>query len=1023
MRVELLGPLRVLDGGREVDLGGALNRALVARLALEPGRPVSTTTLVDDLWEDAPSANALQSVVSRTRRRLPDGVLTSSAAGYALDVDEVDAAELERAVSSGEPSQALRLWRGDPLADVDAPFADAVASRLSELRLAAVEASMRERADAPDAALAAELADLTAAHPYREGLWNVYLQVLAALGHQAEALAAYERLRSRLAEDLGADPSPELQATHVALLRGDVAPQRRAADRLPVGLTTFVGRDDDVAELVDALDTYRLVTVVGPGGAGKTRLSVEAARASHHDQVWLVELAAITNDEDVVPAVLAALGLLEVTAVDRGLATGALDSRNRSRRLDAVADARGLLLLDNCEHLVDEVARVTEEVLQHAPHVVVLATSREPLSLVGELTYALDPLTTPEPGASAAQAAKYSAVDLFVQRAQAVDRTFVLDASTVDGVVQICIRLDGQPLALELAAARLRTLTVDQVAARLSDRFRLLTGGSRTALPRHRTLRAVVEWSWDLLDDAERDLAERVAVFPGGVDAAGASAVLGRDAGELLESLAEKSLLVSVRGEHPRFRMLETLREFGVERLIDRGIVTEVRAAHLDHFLGLAEHHSADLRGPAQLGAFAALDREQGNISAAFRFAVDQADRPRAARLAAALAWYWATRDQEREMLGWVTAVTRLPGEADATTEAILHALAAVGELVGHDRTGVDGHVAKILELADSGEATSPLVDLALHVIDHFGMSGGRVPPTPADPWTQAAVCLARVFLLDNAGVQSDTRPLLDEAIDGFRAVGDRWGLATAISQRGTFEACEGETEAALRSWEEAMPLLAELGAVNDYEFARLRIVGLRLTDADGDDLPELREDVERWVREADASGSDQSIMITRIILANLERVAGNLGAALEILHDLVARAEADDVGFVGSNHMLASLNAALVIGLVDVGRVGEASRHLDVALAAGLDTDDMPIVSGVAIAAAWLARAQGDPALAARRLGAADNIRGRADLSNRDARELSTRLRAELGDDVFEAERARGEGLDRAEALALVGA
>ena len=226
-------------------------------------------------------------------------------------------------------------------------------------------------------------------------------------------------------------------------------------------------------------------------------------------------------------------------------------------------------------------------------------------------------------------------MQLFVQRAQAADPAFVLDDVTLPSVLEICARLDGQPLAIELAAARLRSLAVDHVAARLSDRFRLLTGGSRTALPRHRTLRAVVEWSWDLLDDDERDLAERIAVFPGGVTAASAAAVFDSSerTAELLESLADKSLLVAIRAATPRFRMLETLREYGTERLIDRGIVQKVRTAHVDYFLSYAQEHEPHLRGPRQLEAFAAFDLERGNISAALRFAIDQQDRDRAARM------------------------------------------------------------------------------------------------------------------------------------------------------------------------------------------------------------------------------------------------------------------------------------------------------------------------------------------------------------------------------------------------------
>jgi predicted ATPase/DNA-binding SARP family transcriptional activator len=1025
--VELLGPVRVLVDGREIDLGGPRNRALVARLALDAGRPVTATTLIDDLWGDevpADATNALQSIVSRTRRRLPAEALASTPAGYVLHAENVDAIAAERLVAEGNHQAALSLWQGDPLAGLDGvPFVPQTSARLEELRLGALETTMTERVRAgADAILVSELADLTAAHPYREGLWHAYLEALVGTGNQAEALAAFERLRSRLADDLGADPSPALQELHLSILRGETVSRSRSTARLPAGLTTFVGRDEAITEIGKELEENRLVTIVGPGGAGKTRLAIETARASGFDDVWLAELAPVTDGADVIPTILSAVGLVELTVIDRRSSGQPTDER--TRLLEALSDVRGLLVVDNCEHLIDDVAQIVEDVLRHAPRLVVLATSREPLRLVGELSYPLESLAIPTAGVSPPDALGYSAVELFVQRARAVDRAFELDATTLPAVVEICTRLDGQPLALELAAARLRTLTVTQVAARLSDRFRLLTGGSRTALPRHRTLRAVVEWSWDLLDDAERDLIERLAVFPGGISVEGASAVApdSSDVVGLLDSLVDKSLLVPMRGDEPRFRMLETLREYGVERLIERGIVQQVRTAHLEHFVTFAEGHEDDLRGPDQLDAFAALDQERGNVAAAFRFAVDQQDRPHAARLAAGSAWYWATRGQEREMLSWVSSAMGLPGEADATSEVALHVLTILGSTMGDNRAreAIGGYVERILAITDAGGASGPVVHLALHAIHHFGMAGGRALPETDDPWTLAALALMRVLILDNAGDQADTRALLEEAIDGFRAVGDRWGVATAISQRGSFEASAGETEAALMSWEEALPLLEMLGAEDDVQFSRLRIIGLRLSNATEADLPELRADIENRVREAEASGSGRSRIITRLNLAGLERVEGHPERTIDILQGLLDHAEHGDDEFVGSRQMLAAMHAALVLALVDDDRLDEAAEHLDVAASAALASDDMPIVSSVAVASACLAHATGDPVLAARRLGASDGIRGRADLSNRDGRLLREALRAELGDAGFEAEHVAAAALDRAAAFAI---
>ncbi|MCW2840434.1 MAG: AfsR family transcriptional regulator, partial [Aeromicrobium sp.] len=727
VKVDVLGPLRVRVDDREIDLGGPRSRALVARLALAGGRPVSAATLIGEMWgADVPAdaTNALQSVVSRTRRRLPDGVLDSTAAGYVLHCATVDADEFERLATAGRIDEALALWRGEALVDVaDRPFAAAAARRLDELRLTAIEASLGSRVRT-DPTVIGELAALTEAHPYRDGFWRLHLTALAAHGRANEALTAYERLRSMLADDLGADPSPQLQELHLSILRGEQASHTRHP-ALPAGLTSFVGREGAIDDLLGALDDHRLITILGPGGAGKTRLAIEAARATvgRFEEVWLTELAPVTGEDDIVQAVLSAMGLVEVVVLDRP--SSAPRPADRVRLLEAVRDAEGLLLLDNCEHLIEGVARLAEDLLAHAPKLRIVATSREPLRIIGEYAYQLSPLTMPDENDAVEAALTHSAVQLLVLRAQTVDHTFELTDETLPAVREICVRLDGQPLAIELAAARLRTLTVSQVAARLSDRFRLLTGGNRTALPRHRTLRAVVEWSWDLLDDDERRLAESLSVFPGGVTADSAAAVHGgsADVEELLESLADKSLLVAVRGRTPRYRMLETLREFGVERLIDRGVADEVREAHLDHFLQVVEAQAVRLRGPGQVEAVDVLDADHGNIMAALRFATDRRDRPRAGRLAAGLAWFWSIRSQHHESFGWARTVLALPGSADPASEMCLGALAVAGIFVESQfNLGADAAwrepVDRILEVWDEHHPDDPFVHVVLSALE-----------------------------------------------------------------------------------------------------------------------------------------------------------------------------------------------------------------------------------------------------------------------------------------------------------------
>jgi predicted ATPase/DNA-binding SARP family transcriptional activator len=1026
VQVDVLGPLRVRVGGREVDLGGPRSRALVARLALSAGRPVGASTLVDDLWGEAvpaDAANALQSIVSRTRRRLPDGALDSTAAGYLLHCDGVDAHEFERLASAGRADDALALWRSEPLGDVgDVPFAAAEVRRLTEIRLMALESSLEARVRS-DPAVVAELAALTAAHPHRDGLWRLHLTALAAHGRANEALTAYERLRSMLADDLGVDPSPQLQRLHLSILRGEHE-RHRARSAMPAALTSFVGRDGAIDDLLVALGRHRLVTLLGPGGSGKTRLAVETARrtADRFGGCWLAELAPVTGEDDIVRAVLTAMGLLEVVVLDRPPAATRPD--DRARLLEAVRDVDGLLVLDNCEHLVDGVARLAVDLLAHAPDLHVVATSREPLRIIGEYTYQLSPLTMPADGDSVEAASAHSAVQLFVMRAQAVDQSFELDDTTLPAVREICVRLDGQPLAIELAAARLRTLTVGQVAARLSDRFRLLTGGSRTSLPRHRTLRAVVEWSWDLLDEDERRLAESLAVFPGGVTAISAAAVHGDDVEELLESLADKSLLVLVRGEIPRFRMLETLREFGVDRLVERGVADEVRARHLDHFLDVVEAQDARLRSPEQLEAAAILDAEHGNVMAALRYAIDRGDRDRAGRIVAAIAWFWSIRSQHQESFAWATRVLALPGASDPASEIRLEALGIAGVLA---TTQFDERrearwrepVERVLRLWDDHRPDDPLVHVVLAAMDYFDVGGGRPVETGDDPWTMAMVDLMRMVLLDNSGRLSESVDLIAPTVEAFRAVGDRWGLAMSLAQRATIEALDGDLVASRASWRESMPLLAELGATDDADFTSMRVVALQLALADADELDELRRDIEATLERALATRGRRQESVARMNLAALEHAAGRDEAAVAELEHVLAHR--DSTSEFGSGQMEAQIRAHLAVARAGIGDLDGADRELVSAAAVGWTTKDMPVLADVAVAAAVLAHHHDRDDHSARLLGASEVIRGRGDRSNADARRLVDALRAGLGPETYERLHADGASMDQADAVGLL--
>ncbi|WFB09868.1 NB-ARC domain-containing protein [Streptomyces sp. LX-29] len=559
MRYGILGTTQVhRPDGNPVALGGARLRALLTALALRPGRARPIGALIAEVWPEEPPQDApaaLQALVGRLRRALGREAVLSVPGGYQLAAasDDVDLHRFERgaedgarALADGDPEragalldEALALWRGPALADLPggtATAAHAEARRLGARRLRAEADLARGRAEA---ALLA-LTGLCAAHPLDEPLHALRIRALRAAGRPAEALAAYEDVRQELAERLGADPGAELRALHKELLEAGPGGAPDAVDpgaartapgpggrgghgghgNLRARLTSFVGREVDLAALRADLTTDRLVTLTGPGGSGKTRLAQEAAEAvagDWPDGVWLAELAPVEDPDTVAEAVLTTLGgretVIRGTAVEELRAAADPGARDPLARLaEHCAQRRLLLVLDNCEHVIDAAARLAEALLTRCPGVTVLATSREPLAVPGESVRPVEPLTDA------------TALRLLQDRGASARPGFRTDEDP-EASAEICRRLDGLPLAIELAAARLRLLTPRQLADRLDDRFRLLTSGSRTVLPRQQTLRAVVDWSWELLDERERTVLRRLSVFAGGCDLPAAEAV------------------------------------------------------------------------------------------------------------------------------------------------------------------------------------------------------------------------------------------------------------------------------------------------------------------------------------------------------------------------------------------------------------------------------------------------------------------------------------------------------------------
>ncbi|MFJ8659107.1 BTAD domain-containing putative transcriptional regulator [Streptomyces sp. NPDC093795] len=1124
MRFAVLGETAVrTEDGTPVRVPELKVRALLAALLVDAGRPVAAYRLVDCLWGDEPPGNplrALQAKVSQLRRALeeaePGGreLVVTRAPGYLLDVPEgaLDAHRFARLAAQARDAadpraraellgEALGLWRGPAFADfAEEPFVRGAADRLEEERLAVRETLAEARLEAGEhGVLVGELAELVARHPLRERLRGVQLRALYRAGRQSEALAGYEELRTLLADELGVDPSPELAALHTAMLRQDPAlsapgptlPEPRPAaaavgpvrGNLTAPLTGIVGRDAAVAEVRGLLTERRLVTLTGPGGVGKTRLAVEAAgqmREEFADGVWLVEFAGARGE--LAEVVAAALELRD-DGVWGLRPEGERPLTTAERLAEVLRGRRTLLVLDNCEHVVDEAASLAELLLRTAPGLVVLTTSQEPLALAGETLWAVEPLD----GAGA--------IELFTARAAASAPGFgsgaALDPAAQEAVRAICRRLDGIPLALELAATRVRALGVHGLLERLDDRFRLLDAGLRGAPARQQTLRAVIDWSWDLLGEPERTVLRRLAIHaegcslraaeevcaepdgagyggagvgvtvPSGVGAGGAApgaagvgaagpgaaevgaaaphvaglgvadpgavgsgvtapAVARADVLGLLVRLVDRSLVVAVEGpDGPRYRLLESVAAYSLDRLRDAGEAEAVRTRHLAHYLRLAEDAGPALRGPDQRRALARLDAETPNLRAALDRALAAPATGRSAevalRLVDALAWYWIMRGRLGEALRSATAALRpIPEEAAAPELVALRARVEVWRtgltIMGGDGTDRRRRIAEALTAYDGAT--------------------GEPGDAPGSPW-------ARWFLahaLCGTGSQSEGGDLTRQALDGFRAHGDRWGEAAALADRSVQRLLAGDVAGAEEHAARSDALFEELGDA----CCRLWAVYPLATVA------EIRGEYERAdrLKRAGLAAAEGFGLTTEVpdLLAGIGRTAllrGDLAEARA--YHAAARERAAEVGFRAGE-----INAVLGLGLGArrEGLFEEAERHmrevLDWHRAVGLDSANALILAELGFSA--LARgdvaealrlqeegyetasASGDPralALALEGLASAHAPAGRA----REAAVLlgaATALRASTGAPLAAAERADVDRTEEAARTAL---
>ncbi|WP_018335164.1 BTAD domain-containing putative transcriptional regulator [Actinomycetospora chiangmaiensis] len=979
MSIRLLGPVAVVDdGGRDLLPAGPRVRGLLARLALDAGRPVDAATLVDALWgEDPPAtANALQSLASRLRRALGPDRVRSSAGGYvlAVDPDDVDVLRFAtlRRTAAAEPdagracallTEALGLWQDPVLGGVqDLPFAGPALARLADARAATAEelAALGRAAGRPDAGRDVLDAVLDA-DPLRETTAVALARGLHAGGRRADALAVLDRTRAALAEELGVDPGPGWQHARTELLQDDPPVVGKAR---PQALTSFVGRDDDLARLHALATTTRLVTITGPGGAGKTRLATEAVRDDPR-RVAVAELAALTSPDQVAPTVLHAVGGQELALGDRPT-----DDAVLGRLRAALTGADTVLVLDNCEHLVDAAAVLVHDLLTAVPGLVVLATSREPLGVPGEVLHPLGALDDEH------------ATRLFAERAAAVRPGFVPSEHTAV-VRDICRRLDGQPLAIELAAARVRSLAPAEIADRLADRFRLLTTGARTALPRHQTLRAVVDWSWDLLTDDERRAAARFGVFAGAVDARAVEAVC--EDFDLLDALVEKSLVVAVPGGPTRYRMLETIREYALARLDASEERDAVVAAHAAWVLGVLEPVEPALRGGRQLEALAVVREVDGEAVRALERAVDAGEATRAHRLLAALTWSWVVRGDMASLIRASERLFALPvsaTDAGVVLNRSLHTVLLAVTVPGTDVRGEsDAVVATIRDLPRPWHPVVALHEPTARAFLDDDRSGLLDLAAGADdPWLRAAAAQIAAVHAENAGDLAGQRRALRAAHEGFAAVGDRFGLGMTTFSLGELEDLAGDRVAARETFATAIALAAELDNADDVPQYRMRLAALAARDGDG---AEAREQLRLATEAAQASRDPSTAAWLAWGGADVDRRLGDPERALATLRAHPPSA-GDGLG-PGRAQREAVVHGTTAAALIDLGRLDEARVEVDAARRAAEEAKDGPVRGQVAEIAARLALAEGDAVRAAELLAEAVARRGTLHLGDPD--------------------------------------
>ncbi len=765
----------------------------------------------------------------------------------------------------------------------------------------------------------------------------------------------------------------DLQRDHATAVAA-ASPVSRSA--IPLPLTSLVGRHDELAAIGQQLGSSRLVTIIGTGGAGKTRLAIESALRVPN--AILVELAPVGAGE-VLTAVLTASGR------ELRKAEAASEASTRERVIEQLAGRELLLVLDNCEHVIAEAAAVALDLLATLPGLRILATSREPLAVPGEAFVAAGSLDAP------------TGLALLSERTVAARGSAITD-DELDDAAAVVARLDGLPLALELAAARLRTLTIVEVLEGLEHRFSLLAGGYRTALPRHQTLRALIDWSWSLLGDEERLALAQLAVFPAGVDAADAASLaglLGLPSASVLDSLVDKSLLQRSRG---RYRTLETIREYGIERLAEEGGIADARALQARHQGDRAVEMDRALRGPRIREAIEWFDAEEDNISAALRFATTEPLPEVAVQLVTSCAWYWIVRGRQEDASTWFPVVSPFAESVPGVEATLLALISPVAEALSgtDDERDVDpsGFLTEGLELLaplsamQIGAGSHELMQLIPPVIGAFGavaalpdwMTAVRVPSGEdlgLDPWPQAVLHVVRAAMAQNRGDIDELGTESQTAVERFEQHGDLWGLALSKQMRAEWLILSGRLDEALTMSEESTDSLRRITPSYDLAQQQGQAVAILLRLGR---LDEARARAAALIDEATESGNSRALMQTLVTAVLVDLQAEDVESAdarLATVSELMTT-------WPSTPSQLHAM-AETALGGADVlrGDLDAAEQHLQAAAAAAFASHDQPVIGQVVISIGALALARGDIARALRAVDLATVVIGTYDGSN----------------------------------------